>query len=49
MFSFWYCYAGVAHNGVETIDVPGQDVLILGAGPIGLLAAQCAAAAGVIY
>jgi len=37
---------GVAHNGVETIQVEGQDVLILGAGPIGLLAAQCAGAAG---
>jgi len=37
---------GVAHNGVETIDVAGQDVLIIGAGPIGLLAAQCARALG---
>jgi len=37
---------GVAHNGVETIQVSGYQVLIIGAGPIGLLAAQCAAAAG---
>ena len=56
---------GVAHNGVETIQVmgavqeagadrdpacvvqvAGHDVLVLGAGPIGLLAAQCAAAEG---
>ena len=52
---------GVAHNGVETIQVTGavqelavtrrvqvagHDVLVLGAGPIGLLAAQCAAAEG---
>jgi len=37
---------GVAHNGVESIDVAGQEVLILGAGPIGLLAAQCANALG---
>ena len=38
--------SGVAHNGVESIDVAGQEVLILGAGPIGLLAAQCANALG---
>jgi len=37
---------GVAHNGVESIDVEGQEVLIIGAGPIGLLAAQCASALG---
>jgi len=37
---------GVAHNGVETIDVAGQEVLIIGAGPIGLLAAQCCKAEG---
>ena len=37
---------GVAHNGVETIQVSGHQVLVIGAGPIGLLAAQCAAAAG---
>jgi len=37
---------GVAHNGVESIDVAGQEVLIIGAGPIGLLAAQCASALG---
>jgi len=37
---------GVAHNGLETIEVKGQDVLILGAGPIGLLAVQIAKAMG---
>jgi len=37
---------GVAHNGVESIDVRGHEVLIIGAGPIGLLAAQCAQALG---
>jgi len=37
---------GVAHNGVESIDVEGHEVLIIGAGPIGLLAAQCAKAFG---
>jgi len=37
---------GVAHNGVESIDVSGHQVLIIGAGPIGLLAAQCATALG---
>ena len=31
---------------METISVSGHDVLILGAGPIGLLAAQCASAEG---
>ena len=39
-------FTGVAHNGVESIDVKGQEVLIIGAGPIGLLAAQCASALG---
>jgi len=37
---------GVAHNGVESIDVAGHQVLVIGAGPIGLLAAQCATALG---
>jgi len=37
---------GVAHNGVESIDVNGHEVLVIGAGPIGLLAAQCAKALG---
>jgi len=37
---------GVAHNGVESINVQGQDVLVLGAGPIGLLAMQIARSMG---
>jgi len=37
---------GVAHNGVESIDVEGQDLLVLGAGPIGLLAMQIGKALG---
>lgn len=37
---------GVAHNGVESIDVTGQDLLVLGAGPIGLLAMQIGKALG---
>ncbi|XP_023330135.1 uncharacterized protein LOC111702613 [Eurytemora carolleeae] len=37
---------GVAHNGVENIDVKNQDVLILGAGPIGLLAISISKALG---
>jgi hypothetical protein len=37
---------GVAHNGLEQIDVNGYDLLIIGAGPIGLLAASVAKALG---
>ena len=29
---------GVAHNGVERLNVSGEDVLVIGCGPIGLLA-----------
>ena len=32
---------GVAHNGVETIQVKGHDVLVLGAGPIGDYKIKC--------
>ncbi len=28
---------GVAHNGVERLDVAGEDVLVIGCGPVGLL------------
>ena len=38
--------SGVAHNGLEQIDVEGQNVLIIGAGPIGLLATSVAKAMG---
>ena len=36
----------MAHNGLEQIDVEGQNVLIIGAGPIGLLATSVAKAMG---
>ena len=35
---------GVAHNGVSRIGVENQDVLIIGAGAIGLLATAVAKA-----
>ena len=35
---------GVAHNGVERLEVRGEDVLVIGCGPVGLLA-QCLAKA----
>jgi 2-desacetyl-2-hydroxyethyl bacteriochlorophyllide A dehydrogenase len=37
---------GVAHNAMEQLEVRGQDVLILGSGPIGLLACSVAKALG---
>jgi len=37
---------GVAYNGIEKIDVKGKDILIIGAGAIGLLGAACAKALG---
>ena len=37
---------GVAYNGVSKIDVKNQDVLILGAGAIGLLASAVSKALG---
>ena len=38
--------SGVAYNGIEKIDVKGKDILIIGAGAIGLLGAACAKALG---
>ena len=38
--------SGVAYNGIEKIDVKGKDILIIGAGAIGLLGAACAKAIG---
>lgn len=35
---------GVAHNGIERLEVKGQDVLVTGCGPVGILA-QCVAKA----
>lgn len=37
---------GVAHNAVENIDVAGEDVLVLGCGPVGLFAIAIAKALG---
>lgn len=37
---------GVAHNAVESISVAGEDVLVLGCGPIGLFAIGVAKALG---
>ena len=36
----------MAYNGIEKIDVKGKDILIIGAGAIGLLGAACAKAIG---
>ena len=37
---------GVAHNAIENCDVSGEEVLIIGCGPIGILAAAVAKALG---
>ena len=37
---------GVAHNGVERLDVQGEDVLVIGCGPVGLLAQRLAKVMG---
>ena len=37
---------GVAHNAIERLEVAGEDVLIIGCGPVGLLAQQVAKAMG---
>ena len=41
-----FLISGVAHNGVSRIDVEGQEVLVIGAGAIGLLATSVAKALG---
>lgn len=38
--------SGVAHNAVESISVAGEDVLVLGCGPVGLFAIGVAKALG---
>ena len=43
---FFYQILGVAHNGVSRIGVENQEVLVIGAGAIGLLAASVAKALG---
>ena len=42
----FHIMSGVAYNGIEKIDVKGKDILIIGAGAIGLLGAACAKALG---
>ena len=37
---------GVAHNGVERLEVHGEDVLVIGCGPVGLLAQRLAKVMG---
>lgn len=37
---------GVAHNAVERLDVKGEDALIVGCGPVGLLVGMVAKAMG---
>lgn len=37
---------GVAHNAIERLEVKGHDVLVIGCGPVGLLAQSVAKAMG---
>ena len=37
---------GVAHNGVERLNVKDEDVLVIGCGPVGLLAQRLAKVMG---
>ena len=37
---------GVAHNIIERIDVAGKDILVIGAGPVGLFCVANARALG---
>ena len=37
---------GVAHNILERIDIVDQDILVIGCGPVGLLAIACARGMG---
>lgn len=48
-YPLWYnvlALPGVAHNAVEGISVAGEDVLVLGCGPVGLFAIAVAKALG---
>ena len=40
---------GVAHNAIEAIGVKGEDVLVIGCGPIGLLAISISKALGKFF
>ncbi|ESO84227.1 hypothetical protein LOTGIDRAFT_184303 [Lottia gigantea] len=37
---------GVAHNAIENLEVKNEDVLVIGCGPVGLLAQLCVKALG---
>lgn len=37
---------GVSHNAIEKLEVKGEDVLVIGCGPVGLLAIASAKALG---
>lgn len=37
---------GVAHNAVERLEVAGENVLVIGCGPVGLLVLMVAKALG---
>jgi threonine dehydrogenase-like Zn-dependent dehydrogenase len=37
---------GVAHNGIERLEVKDEDVLVIGCGPVGLLAQRVAKVMG---
>ena len=37
---------GVSHNAIERLEVTGEWVLIIGCGPVGLLAIPCAKVMG---
>lgn len=43
---YFFSACGVAHQAVESIEPDGEDVLILGCGPVGLLAVGIAKALG---
>lgn len=39
---------GVAHNGIERLEVQGEEVLVIGCGAVGLFAVACAKALGML-
>lgn len=39
-------FTGVAHKAVEQLEVKGEDVLVLGCGPVGLFSIAIAKALG---
>lgn len=45
---FFVLACGVAHQALEAIEPAGEDILILGCGPVGLLAVGIAKALGAV-